>query len=91
MSKLDSNLNNQQRTRSFTENKYLLIISKVYMVIGCIAIAIGFIGFISGICDLRHNGDALFGGIGTFLAGVFAIFAGCIGEAIDDIRNSLRK
>ena len=33
MSKLDSNLNNQQRTRSFTENKYLLIISKVYILV----------------------------------------------------------
>jgi len=61
------------------------------MWVGCIALILGGVIFINGVSDPRDKADAIGAGIAVFFGGLFTIFAGCIGEAIDDIRNSLRK
>lgn len=69
-------------------------LSAAYKWIGGIAIAIGFIYFIGGLIGAKHESDAPIAiavGLGTFFSGLFTIFAGCIGEAVDDIRNNIKK
>lgn len=68
-------------------------ISKVYRWIGAIFIALGLFLLIGSIIatanDNRVSSEPIFGAY--FLSGgLFALFAGYIGQAIDDIRSSLK-
>lgn len=91
MSNLDNMLNNQQKQGVQSCKTWLKKLSNAYVWIGCIALGLGFVGFVSGISDPRDKGEAIGAGIGVFFVGLFTIFAGCIGEAIDDIRNNTKK
>lgn len=91
MSNLDNMLDNQQKQSVPSGKTWLKKLSNAYVWIGCIALIFGFVVFINGVSDPRDKGDAIGGGIGVFFGGLFTIFAGCIGEAIDDIRNNTKK
>lgn len=69
-------------------------VSRVYKWIGVIFIALGLFLLIGSIAAVirgdRVSSEPIFGAY--FLSGgLFALFAGYIGQAIDDIRNSMRK
>lgn len=69
-------------------------VSKVYKWIGAIFIALGLFLLIGSIAAVIHgdrvSSEPAFGAY--FLSGgLFALFAGYVGQAIDDIRNSMRK
>ena len=68
-------------------------VSKVYSWIGAIFIDLGLFLLIGSIIatanDSRVSSEPIFGAY--FLSGgLFTLFAGYIGQAIDDIRNSLK-
>lgn len=69
-------------------------LSKVYKCIGTISIVLGLFLLIVSIGVAIH-GDRVSSEpiVGVFLLseGVFMLFAGCIGQAIDDIRNNTEK
>ena len=93
MSSLDDMLENQQKqnvSQSVSSEKSCLRkISGIYIWIGGFVLVFGIIGFLSGI--INEKPDALGAGVGLFFGGLFTIFAGCIGEAIDDIRNNTKN
>ena len=91
MGDLDNMLNNQQTQGVSTSNEKSLLkkLSSAYMWIGCIEFILGIIAFFAGISDNKE--ELLTVGICIFFGGLFTTFAGCIGEAIDDIRNSVKK
>ena len=91
MSNLDNMLDSQQKQNVPSGKTWLRKLSSAYMWIGCIALIFGLIVFINGISDPRDKGEAIGASIGVFFGGLFTIFAGCIGEAIDDIRNNTKK
>ena len=69
-------------------------ISKVYKWIGAIFIALGLFLLIGSIIAIVNNSrvssEPIFGAY--FLSGgLFTLFAGYIGQAIDDIRNNTKK
>jgi len=84
-------LETQQTQSNPSEKSMLRKLSNIYIWIGGIALILGFIFFLIGISDPNDKADAIGGGIGVFFGGLFTIFAGCIGEAIDDIRNNTKK
>ena len=68
--------------------------SRVYKWIGVIFVALGLFLLIGSIAAVirgdRVSSEPIFGAY--FLSGgLFALFAGYIGQAVDDIRNSMRK
>jgi hypothetical protein len=69
-------------------------VSRVYKWIGAIFIALGLFLLIGSIVAFFHSekisGEPIFGAYFLY-GGLFALFAGYVGQAIDDIRNSLRK
>lgn len=68
-------------------------ISKVYKWIGGIFIALGLfllIGSIVATIDDKRVGSEPFFGAYFLSGGLFTLFAGYIGQAIDDVRNSLK-
>ena len=69
-------------------------VSKVYRWIGTIFIALGLFLLVGSIAATAH-GDRVssepFFGAYFLLGGLFSLFAGYVGQAIDDIRNSLKK
>ena len=69
-------------------------VSKVYRWIGTIFIALGLFLLIGSIVATAH-GDRVssepFFGAYFLSGGLFTLFAGYVGQAIDDIRNGLRK
>ena len=89
MSNLDNMLNNQQKQGKPIENKNSLLkkISRAYLWIGNIAIMFGIFLFLFGL----NKAGAIGVGIGIIFGGLFTIFMGCVGEAIDDIRNNIKK
>ncbi|MDY6250778.1 MAG: hypothetical protein SPL64_06770 [Bacteroidaceae bacterium] len=92
MSNLDNMLDNQQKQSVPSGKTWLKKLSIAYVWIGCIALFFGFVLFTYGLSDPRDKGDAITAGIiGAFFGGLFTIFMGCIGEAIDDIRNNTKK
>ena len=69
-------------------------VSRVYRWIGAIFIALGIFLLIGSIIAVSHGdrvtSEPIFGAY--FLSGgLFTLFAGYVGQAIDDIRNSLKK
>ena len=69
-------------------------VSRVYKWIGIISIVLGLFLIIGSIFAAINNeritSEPFFGAY--FLSGgLFALFAGYIGEAIDDIRNNIKK
>lgn len=91
MSNLDDLLNNQQKQSETSGKTWLNKLSNVYLWIGSIALILGFTVFFIGISDIEDKGEGIGWGIGVFFGGLFTIFMGCIGEAIDDIRNNTKK
>ena len=72
----------------------LLKISYIYKWVGGILIALGlfllFGSLIAAIDDENVTNEPMFGAF--FLSGgIFSLFAGYLGEAIDDIRNNTKK
>lgn len=91
MENLGNMLNNQQQQNvSVSDRKtWLRKMSYAYMCIGCIVFALGIILFITGVSNSKE--DAITVGVCMFFGGLFTVFVGCIGEAIDDIRNNTKK
>lgn len=69
-------------------------VSKVYKWIGVIFIALGLFllvgSLIAAIHEERVTSEPVYGAYFLF-SGLFALFAAYVGQAIDDIRNSLNK
>lgn len=83
----------QETNSHFEGNTLLRKVSKVYMIVGVILIAISVI-FIVEFFDCYSSEKKIamailgFSNIGF---GLFCLFAGAVGQAIDDIRNNLKK
>lgn len=91
MGNLDNMLANQQKQSVPSGTTLLRKLVRVYMWIGFVAIVLGLVIFLIGVSDPSDKGDGITGGLAVFFGGLFTIFAGCIGEAIDDIRNNTKK
>ena len=88
--KTENNQVNQQEINK-QENKSTLLrmVSIVFMWFSFLLVFIGLAWIIAGI-DTKEE-EPLYIGIAILIGGLFTLFAGCIGEAIDDIRTSLKK
>lgn len=94
MSEIDNMLDNQQKTNMQSENGGLRKISTIYTWLGAISIGLGLfllIGSIVAAIDDKRITDEPIYGLYFLSGGLFALFAGYIGEAIDDIRNNTKK
>lgn len=94
MDSLDSMLENHHSQTEANDKTGLLKISYIYKWIGGILIALGlfllFGSLIAAIDDENVTNEPMFGAF--FLSGgIFSLFAGYLGEAIDDIRNNTKK
>ena len=69
-------------------------VSRVYKWIGAIFIALGLFLLIGSIAAVIHgdriSSEPIFGAY-LLSGGLFTLFAGYVGQGIDDIRNSMRK
>lgn len=91
MGSLDEMLKKQQNEVTPSDMSWLKKLSKIYIWIGCFALAFGIFIFLNGVTDIEDKAEAVGGGLGVFFGGLFTLFAGYIGEAIDDIRNNTKK
>ena len=69
-------------------------VSRVYKWVGAIFIALGLFLLIGSIAAVIHgdriSSEPIFGAY-LLSGGLFTLFAGYVGQGIDDIRNSMRK
>jgi len=72
-----------------TQTTLLKKVSIVFKWFSILFFIIGFAGIIAGIGDNKEEPINI--GIAVFIGGLFTLLYGCIGEAIDDIRESLKK
>lgn len=94
MGSLDNMLENQQviQKESNKQNNgstLLCKVSTVYKWLGGLLLVIGIIVILFAIS--KEKEDAVTFGLCVLSGGLFTLFGGCIGEAIDDIRNSIKK
>lgn len=94
MGTLDNMLENQQKEQQDSNNKsngstLLCKVSTIYKWLGGLFLVVGLIAFLTSLS--KEKDDLAIFGASAFFGGLFTLFGGCIGEAIDDIRNSLRK
>lgn len=93
MRKIDKILEQQDKIEEKNEVHTLLYkISSVYIILGFITLVIGVISLISMFTKLSSPSDDVV--IWTFInlgCGLFCLFAGCTGKAIDEIRNNIKK
>jgi len=91
MGQLDDILNNQQKLSKDSvkqEGSSLLRkVSTCYVWLGGISIVLGLLLFIVSFSDDNVT-ESIVGG-SMFFSGLFTLFGGCIGKAVDDIRNAL--
>ena len=93
MGSLDNLLDNQQKTSmtNSSGNSLLKKLSEAYKLIGFLPIVFGIVLIIFGLSDFKDKGEGIGYGICIFFGGLFVIFLGCVGEAIDDIRKNTNK
>ncbi len=95
MGDLDKMLENQQTEQNKVNNQQksgstlLSKISNIYKWLGGLLIVGGIVTFLASVSSER--GDVASIGLSLLFVGLFLLFGGCIGEAIDDIRNSVKK
>lgn len=94
MSEIDNMLDNQQKSNMQRENGGLRKISTIYTWLGAIFIGLGLFllvgSIVAAIDNKKITNEPIFG-LYFLSGGLFALFAGYIGEAIDDIRNNTKK
>lgn len=95
MGNLENMLENQQKEQASTASNQTIgstllgKVSTIYKWLGGLYIVIGVIAFLASLSN--DKADAAIFGASSFFGGLFTLFGGCIGEAIDDIRNSVKK
>ena len=93
MGTLDKMIENQQTEKGIhkqsKDSTILYVISTIYKWLGGLLLIVGLILF----CVFLNGEKDKFGvfAVSFFFGGLFLLFGGCIGEAIDDIRDSVRK
>lgn len=93
MGSLD-NLLDKQQEMSMTDSGYKSLLKKLsyaFKVIGLLLIVFGVVVIFSGLSDFPRRSEGVGYGICVIFGGLFVIFIGCVGEAIDDIRKNTGK